>query len=306
MPHPYSEDLRLRVAQAVERGKTTREVSALFQVNPGFVSKIHQLWRRSGTVPSKPIGGYRRAILEPYAETLMEQITNRPSITLKELQNWLEQAHALSVSIPAIDKFIRQKLGFRYKKTLVAAAREQWQAWQQHCDISRLVFLDETGMSTDMRRRYGRRVGGARCVDSAPAGHWQTLTFMAGLRADRITAPWYGDRAMKGEAFKEYLGSQLGPTLKPGDSVICDNLPAHKVAEVEAIIAAQGATLNYWPPYSPDLNPIEQVFAKLKALLRKAAERTVDKLWQSLGAILYQVNAEECLNFFRNSGYVSN
>jgi transposase len=188
----------------------------------------------------------------------------------------------------------------------VVEARAHWQAWQQDCNLSQLVFLDETGITTAMLRRYGRALGGARCVDSAPAGHWKTLTFIAGLRADRLTAPWCVDQAMNGEAFKEYLRSQLGPTLKPGDIVICDNLPAHKVADVQAIIAAQGATLKYLPPYSPDLNPIEQVFAKLKALLRQAAERTVDQLWQRLGEILNQVQAEECLNFFRNSGYVSN
>jgi hypothetical protein len=129
--------------------------------------------------------------------------------------------------------------------------------------VSKLVFLDETGITTDRLRRYGRALGGARCEDSAPAGHWKTLTFIAGLRADRLTAPWCVDQAMNGEAFKEYLRSQLGPTLKAGDIVICDNLPAHKVADVEKIIAAQGATLKYLPPYSPDLNPIEQVFAKL-------------------------------------------
>lgn len=183
-------------------------------------------------------------------------------------------------------------------------AREQWQAWQQSCDLSKLVFLDETGLSTDMIRRYGRAPGGARCVDTAPAGHWQTLTFIAGLRADRITAPWCVDRAMNGEAFKTYLSSQLGPTLRPGDIVICDNLPAHKVADVQSIIEAQGARLKYLPPYSPDLNPIEQVFAKLKALLRKAAERTYDKLWQTTGQLLDQFPANECLNFFKNSGYV--
>ncbi len=183
-------------------------------------------------------------------------------------------------------------------------AREHWQAWQQSCDLSKLVFLDETGLSTDMIRRYGRALGGARCVDTAPAGHWQTLTFIAGLRADRITAPWCVDRAMNGEAFKTYLSSQLGPTLRPGDIVICDNLPAHKVADVQSIIEAQGARLKYLPPYSPDLNPIEQVFAKLKALLRKAAERTYDKLWQTTGQLLDQFPANECLNFFKNSGYV--
>jgi transposase len=116
MPRPYSEDLRLRVAQAVENGKTTREVSALFQVSPSFVSRIHQLWRKSGSVPSKPIGGYRRAILEPYADALVAQLTQHPSMTLKELQHWLETEHTLTISIAALDKFLRLKLGFRYKK----------------------------------------------------------------------------------------------------------------------------------------------------------------------------------------------
>jgi transposase len=188
----------------------------------------------------------------------------------------------------------------------IASARDQWQAWQKSCDLSKLVFLDETGISTDMLRRYGRALDGARCQDAAPAGHWKTLTFIAGLRADRLTAPWCVDQAMNGEAFKEYLRSQLGPTLKAGDIVICDNLPAHKVADVEAIIAAHGATLKYLPPYSPDLNPIEQGFAKIKALLRKAAERSVDKLWQTLGTLLDEVQAEECQNYFKNAGYVSN
>jgi transposase len=190
------------------------------------------------------------------------------------------------------------------KREDVAAAREQWQAWQQSCDLSKLVFLDETGLSTDMIRRYGRALGGTRCVDAAPAGHWQTLTFIAGLRADRITAPWCVDQAMNGDAFKEYCRSPLGPTLKPGDVVICDNLPAHKVADVQGIIEAQGATLKYLPPYSPDLNPIEQVFAKLKALLRKAAERTYENLWRTTGHLLVQFQPDECLNFFQNSGYV--
>lgn len=132
----------------------------------------------------------------------------------------------------------------------VAAERDQWQAWQSQCDVSKLVFLDETGITTDRLLRYGRSLGGARCKDSAPAGHWQTLTFIAGLRADRLTAQWCVDRAMNGEAFKTDLRSQLGPTLKPGDIVICDHLPAHKVAEVQAIIEAQGATLRYLPPYT--------------------------------------------------------
>ncbi|MGJ0486145.1 MAG: IS630 family transposase [Methylomicrobium sp.] len=188
----------------------------------------------------------------------------------------------------------------------MAEARTQWQAWQESCDLSNLVFLDETGITIDMLRRYGRALGGARCKDSAPAGHWKTLTFIAGLRADRLTALRCVDQAMNGDAFKEYLRSQLGPTLKPGDMVICDNLPAHKVAEVEKIIAAHGAALKYLPPYSPDLNPIEQVFAKVKALLRQAAERSIDKLWQTLGKLPDEIQAEECRNYFKNAGYVFN
>jgi transposase len=122
-----------------------------------------------------------------------------------------------------------------------------------------------------------------------------------------LTAPWCVNQAMDRDAFKEYLRSQLRPTLKPGDIMICDNPPAHKVAGVEAIIAAHGATLKYLPPYSsPDLNPIEQVFTKLKALLRKAAERTADQLWQTLGALLDEVQSGECKNYFKNAGYVSN
>jgi transposase len=197
-------------------------------------------------------------------------------------------------------------LASEQRRADVAVAREHWQAWQKGCDLSKLVFLDETSASTDRIRRYGRALGGARCKDTAPAGHWQTLTFIAGLRADQLTAPWCLNQAMNGAAFKEYLRSQLGPTLRPGDIVICDNLPAHKVAKVKELIEARGATLKYLPPYSPDLNPIEQVFAKLKALLRQAAQHTYDKLWQAIGQSLDQFHADECLNYCKNSGYAFN
>jgi transposase len=116
MPTPYSEDLRLRIVMAVESGKTTREVGTHYQVSPGFVSKVHQLWKNTGGVQSKPIGGYRRTLLEPYEAPIKEQLANSPSMTLKELQNWLENEQNISVSISAIDKFVRHKLGYRYKK----------------------------------------------------------------------------------------------------------------------------------------------------------------------------------------------
>ncbi|MGZ8928207.1 MAG: transposase [Methylobacter sp.] len=202
---------------------------------------------------------------------------------------------------------------YRYKKTVtaseqkreeVAAAREQWQAWQESCDLSQRLCLDETGVFTDRIGRHGGGLGGARGRDAAPAGHWKTLTFMAGLRADRITAPWCVDRAIHGEAFKEYCRSQRGPTLKPGAIISGDNLPAHKVAKVPAS-EAQGATMNALPPYRPDWNPIGQVFARRKALLRQAAERTYENLWRTVGQLMEHFHADAGLNFFKNSGYGS-
>ena len=185
----------------------------------------------------------------------------------------------------------------------IQAAREVWREWQKSCDPSKLVFLDETGAATDMVPRYGRSMGGTRCAGDAPGGHWKTMTFIAGLRVDGITAPWCLDRPMNGKAFKTYLQTQLVPTLRPGDIVICDNLAAHKVAGVKEIIESAGAKIFYLPPYSPDLNPIEQAFAKLKTLLRKAMARSFDALWKTIGRLLNLFKSKECRNYFNNSGY---
>lgn len=155
-----------------------------------------------------------------------------------------------------------------------------------------------------MARRYGRCLKGQRLVMSVPHGHWKTTTFLAGLRHDRIDAPCVIDGPMNGELFLAYVEQFLAPTLAPGDIVVMDNLPAHKVKGVAEAIAARGAELRYLPPYSPDLNPIEQMFAKLKALLRKAAVRSVDKLRDTIGLLLDAFSASECANYLRNSGYV--
>jgi transposase len=156
-----------------------------------------------------------------------------------------------------------------------------------------------------MTRRYGRSPRGKRCVAHVPHGHWKTTTFTAALRHDAITAPLVVDCPMNGVIFLEYVRQCLVPTLKPGDIVVMDNLPSHKVQGVRETIEAVGAELRYLPPYSPDLNPIEQVFSKLKALLRKAAKRTVDTLWNEIGTILNTFSTAECANYFRNSGYAS-
>jgi transposase len=185
----------------------------------------------------------------------------------------------------------------------VAAARALWKAHQGLLDPTRLVFIDETGTSTNMSRLRGRCHRGRRLVAKVPHGHWKITTFVAGLRHDGITAPFVIAEPMNGTIFRAYLEQCLVPTLKPGDIVVMDNLSAHKNEEVRKIIESAGAELRYLPPYSPDLNPIEQAFAKLKAHLRKAAERSIPALWDRIGSTLNTFSPEECKNFFTHVGY---
>jgi transposase len=185
----------------------------------------------------------------------------------------------------------------------VASARQAWRAAQPELDPARLVFIDETGASTKMARLYGRSRRGTRCIASVPHGHWKTTTFVGALRQDGMTAPMVLDGAMDGAAFLAYVEQVLGPTLQPGDIVVMDNLPAHKPDKVRTAIERAGAELRYLPPYSPDLNPIEMAFAKLKALLKKAAARTLDDLWRAIGAALPRFTADECRNYLAHAGY---
>jgi transposase len=170
-------------------------------------------------------------------------------------------------------------------------------------DSASFVFLDETSAATNMARRYGWGPRSERLVDAAPHGHWRTTTFVAGLRSTGIIAPLVLDGPMTGEAFRAYVGQFLAPSLSPGDVVVMDNLAAHKVAGIREAIATVGASILYLPPYSPDLNPIEQMFAKLKALLRKAAARTREALWSTIGHLLDAFSPAECRNYLENSGY---
>jgi transposase len=188
----------------------------------------------------------------------------------------------------------------------VAAARAAWKEEQPTLDPARLVFIDETGTSTAMARLRGRARRGCRVIGRVPWGHWKTMTFVAGLCQRAITAPFVIDYAMTRAIFLEYLRQCLVPTLAPGDIVVMDNLPAYKGAAVRQVIQAAGAELRNLPPYSPDLNPIEQGFSKLKAHLRKAQERSIDALWHRIGKLLDLFQPGECADFFANSGYARN
>jgi transposase len=185
----------------------------------------------------------------------------------------------------------------------VAAARREWFERQKSLDASRLVFLDETGTSTKRTRLYGRAARGRRVLGQVPWGHWKTITAVVAIRCDGVTAPFAIDCAMNGVIFLEYLRQVLIPALKPGDIVVMDNLPAHKLEDVRELIEEASAELRYLPPYSPDLNPVEQAIAKLKANLRKAAQRSIEGLYGQIGKALDAITPQECGNFLRNSGY---
>jgi transposase len=185
----------------------------------------------------------------------------------------------------------------------VKARREAWFESQLDLDPEKLVFIDETWTTTNMARKCGREQKGERLRASVPHGHWKTTTFIGGLRCDCMTAPMVLDGPVNGQWFQAYVDQVLVPTLSPGDIVIMDNLGSHKGAGVRKAIEATGATLLYLPPYSPDFNPIEKAFSKLKALLRKAAERTVDALWDRIGVLLKEFSPTECANFFAAAGY---
>lgn len=187
----------------------------------------------------------------------------------------------------------------------MARRRARWRRHQAKLDPRRLVFIDETWAKTNMTRTHGRCARGRRLRALVPHGHWKTMTFIAALRCDAITAPVVFDQPINGEWFRAYVEQQLVPTLRPGDVVVMDNLGSHKGPAIRKAIRKAKAHLLFLPPYSPDLNPIEQVFAKLKTLLRKAAERSVEDTWRRIGTLLDHFSAQECANYLTNSGYAS-
>jgi len=182
-------------------------------------------------------------------------------------------------------------------------ARAAWRAAQPALDPDRLVFVDETGANTAMTRTHGRCPKGQRLVMAVPHGHWKTTTFVAALRSTGMTAPTVVDGPMNGDVFVAYVTQQLAPTLRPKDVVVMDNLSCHKKPAVRAAIAAVGAELRLLPPYSPDLNPIEKAYAKLKSRLRAAAKRTVTELEDYLGDVSTTFAPDECRNYFKSCGY---
>lgn len=187
----------------------------------------------------------------------------------------------------------------------VARLRKRWKGWQKRFDPARLVFIDETWIKTNMAPLRGWGPKGKRVRGLAPHGRWRTMTFVAALRCDRLTAPCVFDGPINSQCFLAYVEQQLAPTLNPGDIVVMDNLGSHKAKAVGEAIRTAGARLWFLPPYSPDLNPIEQTFAKIKHWMRLAQKRTIEDVWRHVGHLIETITPTECANYFENAGYAS-
>lgn len=187
----------------------------------------------------------------------------------------------------------------------MAHRRKRWKSWQNRFDPKRLVFIDETWIKTNMAPLRGWGPKGRRLRGFAPHGRWRTMTFLAALRCDQLTAPCVFDGPINGACFRAYVEQQLIPILKPGDIVIMDNLGSHKAKAIREAITAAGAKVWFLPPYSPDLNPIEQIFSKIKHWMRMAQKRTMEETWMHLGSLIGTITSTECANYFTNAGYAS-
>jgi transposase len=312
MPKALSFDLRSRVLAAIDEGLSCRQAAARFGVSASSAVRWQALRRAGGDARPKPQGGDRLSRrTEAHAGLIHAALAEVPDITLPELKARLAEQGA-HVSVTALWRFCRRHRITRKKKTAHAAEqdrpdvlkrRKAWFEGQLDLDPERLVFIDETWASTNMARRYGRAPRGRRLRVGVPHGRWKTTTFVAGLRRHGLVAPFVLDGPINRAAFETYIAKVLVPALRPGDVVILDNLSSHKGPKIRALIEAAGASLLYLLPYSLDFNPIENAFAKLKALLRKAAERTISGLWDAIGRLIDLFTPNECANYLANAGY---
>ncbi|MER8887809.1 IS630 family transposase [Mesorhizobium sp. M0816] len=311
MGRALSGDLRSRVLKASDAGMSARQAAARFGV--GISSAIRWIARaKIGERMPRPQGRRRASSLDAHEAFIVGLIGERKDITLNEMVERLGDERSVRISRSAVSAWLRGH-GWTFKKKSAHALeqdrpdilkrRRAWFDGQLDLDPAKLVFIDETGLSTKMARLRGRAPRGERCRAGVPHGHWKTTTFTGALRLTGMTAPFVYDGAMNGNVFLAYVEQVLVPTLSQGDVVIMDNLPAHKAAGVREAIETTGARLMFLPPYSPDFNPIENAFSKLKALMRAKAERTIKALWDAVGAVLDLFTPAECANYFKAAGY---
>ena len=308
-----SMDIRRKVLKAIKGGMSRRQAAARFDIGPATAVRWAKRVEITGDVaPLKMGGDHRSQRIEAHAEFILGQLEDKPDLTIMELREQLRERHGLRVGYGTVWRFLARHHITRKTKTGhaseqdredIATAREDWFEGQLDLDPLTLVFIDETAISTNMARRFGWAPQGERCRAAVPFGHWQTKTLIAALRWDRVDAPMTIDGALDQAAFLAYVEQVLAPTLSAGETVVMDNVPIHKVAGVRAAIAAKGAKVLYLPPYSPDFNPIEKSFAKIKSFLERIAARTADALDAAVGEALRAFTPKQCMNYFASSGY---
>ena len=315
MPKVCSNDLRLRVVAAVQGGETCRAIAAGFDIAPSTAEKWLRRFPQSGSKAPAKAGNCLAPALDPHESWIRDQALNIPGVTVRELTRRANGVLGLAVGKNTVWRF-PGRCGLSHKKMTriaderdrpdVKRRREIWMRHQGRIDRKRIVFVDETCVKTNMAPLRGWGPKGERLPGSAPFGHWNTSTFIAALRHDRIDAPWVVDGPVNGEVFPAWVTQELVPTLRKGDMVAMDNLACHKSPAVIRAIRAAGARVCFLPPCSPDLNPIEQAFSKIKRRLRHVSARTRETLWRAVGEVLDTIEPQECANYLRNAGYVSN
>jgi transposase len=312
----YSLDLRTRVLALCDGGKGTHEVSKILGVSESWIRRVKQRRREEGRVGVRPSGGRRHGHFDAVRLSQLEEwVRQCPDATLEALRARVADQMELRCSLMAVCRALK-KIGWSLKKTLRASERDRPDVQRQRANflIARrfaspesFVFLDESGAQTNMTRLYGRAPVGHRCFFAAPHGHWRTTTLLSAIRTTGVIkdASIVFDGPTNAMIFRSYVEECLAPALQEGDIVVMDNLASHKVVGVREAIEEAGANTWYLPPYSPDLNPIEKLWAKVKAWLRRIAARSIDALIEGVGDVLRAVDADECRAYLRSSGYAT-
>jgi transposase len=302
----FSNDLRERIVAAVERGgHTLQQLAALFMVDISVIVRLRQRQRQTGSIAPKPHGGGRpRKLDEATEQRLLELVRQQPDATLAELQRQL----GVRCGLTTIHRTLQRHRITRKKKSShanerdspeVQAERAAFEEKMAQVEPSHLVFVDETGVTTAMTRTHGRAPAGERVTDSNP-GSWQNLTFIVGLRQSGVVAPFAFRGATDQQAFETYVEKVLTPTLREGDVVVWDNLPAHKSVAARQAVESVGATVQPLPPYSPDETPIEELFSQTKEFLRSVGARTCEMLMDAMADALHFVTGTDIQGWFQH------
>ncbi|MGV3458137.1 IS630 family transposase [Sphingomonas sp.] len=312
MARTLSQYLRDRVVVAIDSGLSCRAAAARFGVSVSSAIRWRRRALEHGQAVAKPRGGDRHSgKIEAHGGFIRELIAGQGDMTLVEVQARLIERGA-PVGIGTVHRFFvrhgitpQKKTGHAIEQDGpdVLRQRQRWFDGQIDLEPERLVFIDETWTANNMTRSHSRCARGERLRMGFPHGHRKTTTLVAGLRMTGMVAPMVLDGPINGDWFEAYVAQVLVPELRPGDVVIMDNLSSHKRAAVKQRIEAAGATLRFLRPYSPDFNPIEKAFSRLKAMLRKAGERTVSGLWDLIGRLVDIFQPDECANYFKSCGY---